>query len=97
MASRPIFLNDRALANILAALRLLQRETKEGKNRAALDHFDTDDMVMTDAEIDNLCEELNGGTVSDDPHLSILHDSGQCWECSRRWRVSRASTARRTR
>jgi len=38
---------------------MFQRDTAEGKERAAFDHFDTDDDAMTDAEIDDLCERLN--------------------------------------
>jgi hypothetical protein len=59
MAAR---LTDRELATVLAALRCWQHGLDDSGGEApVLDYFDDTVTPLTAAEIDGLCERLNGG------------------------------------
>ena len=75
-----VTLNNQQIATVLAALRYWQRFTKI-EHRSASPHFeDFQDVVpLFDAEIDELCEEINSSTQH--PIIPfVLEDAGDC-EC----------------
>lgn len=56
--SKPLRLNERELATVLAALRTFQKEDEN--YRGSMTHF-TDVKALNDEEIDDLCVRLNMG------------------------------------
>ena len=61
LEQRPLYVSEREFATILHALRVYQDDGVVNE-AGSCDHFDDHD-PLTDGEIDELCERLNGGTI----------------------------------
>lgn len=53
-----VLINDNEIATVLAALRLLQKQSPEALRE--MEHFNDGETALTDEQIDELCERING-------------------------------------